>query len=1508
MPAFRIPKRLTAGAAALAALTLGVGAPAHADATNSRTKPVSPSAAVGASSHLAQAQASTLARRTGKAVPVTALETAKSTVTANPDGSFTLDEHPAPVRKIVNGVWKPLDATLVRRADGTIAPAVTTQPLVLSGGGNAPLAQMRAGADALTLRIARSLPVPKLSGATATYSNVIRGVDLQLTANTQGGFSELLIVHSAAAAADPGLSDLFDVSAYGPGLKLSTDKDGNLTAVDSHGKTAFSAPAPEMWDSSASAGPSAATATGSRFPTSTAAQPGSSAHVGRLATRVAPEHLLLSPDVAVLRGTNTVYPVYVHPGYGPDPDASGWSTPSSSFPNDIHWDNSAESHGLMQTGKADGFQADTLMDFDIPLGSLSYNGVPADLTGVHFYITPITGYSCSGSTANLYAPDPKTKTLNKSNATWNNWFTDSQRSSVLGSSVASASFNNGYSSGCAASSVGFSSGALTSAIARDVGEGKGTQTLALAGPSNSAEASSTNYYTVFDPATPDLQINWDNAPTTPTALATSPESDCSGGSVVGDGDVTLYAHVFDPDGDTLGVSYNAYVTGNPSEVIASSTPSSLSETSGNTAGLLISEATLRADASKWGTNGGTNLPITWSVGTSDGTLPSPSPNPSCSFTFNDAYAGSPIVTEHLTGTKCNDTSYNSSASGHLIGQSYRFDVAPAANNNAIITGYRFQINGTSPTVVTVNSAYDGSYYVKLTRVTNVLDVIAITAGGNVGYTTACVINATMPSGTTEQPGDLTGDGRPDLLAPGNVTDGLPGGLWLSQGDGADQLNSNPINIGVNGNGTTVNGGGTQVGAGPNSFSFTQPLTGLFSGTGVNDVLDYNPYTGTAQILSGSGSAAPLNPNVGEVTVAQNTFTDNSGHNASSVANGGTLYQTASGSTITGGAEPDLLQIIGGVLYDNPGAGNLGGWSGGVDLLGANTTAGNAISGINPYCQIAADNCATDWTGWTITSALINGLPALFARDTSTSSSDPAHGQLWYFSASQMLALAKAAVLGGQSPAPTELAASGFDYSTVPYLQAVPVFGGNEICLWTLSAGRTMTPYLLAVATGSFAGFTADSLDTPTHYWAMNSSTLNASGNVEAIDTADTSVTPALYADGANATGTTWTTDYIDSFAPNVNFSTPQSGYLATSGQVIATNQDFTVSVWVRPTALQSQAIVSQDGNIGSGFIVYDNNSTVHFALANSDASGWNYTDIFGGSDPVGAWTQITATYSASSSAMTLYVNGVRVASASHAPVAIGSSASPLIIGADKYNGSHNAYLDGKVGAVQTWNSVVPPQPAPDHQWTLADKTSGTVATAADTGASNTPLTLTGYNQASWHANDLFNPDVVLSASTNDYLGTAAPAINTAADFTVSAWVYPSAAATQVIASQDGSPGASSGFILYLNTSGKAIFALATQDASGWNYDSVSGGAVPVGSWHHLVATFSSGSKTMSLYVDNAAVASGVHTPVSTGTSTSFFVLGADELSGARNAYFSGTLADVHTYNAVLTTAQVGDIN
>jgi hypothetical protein len=317
---------------------------------------------------------------------------------------------------------------------------------------------------------------------------------------------------------------------------------------------------------------------------------------------------------------------------------------------------------------------------------------------------------------------------------------------------------------------------------------------------------------------------------------------------------------------------------------------------------------------------------------------------------------------------------------------------------------------------------------------------------------------------------------------------------------------------------------------------------------------------------------------------------------------------------------------------------------------------------------------------------------------------------------------------------------------------------------------------------------------------------------------------------------------------------------------------------------------------------------VHFALANSDASGWNYTDIFGGSDPVGAWTQITATYSASSSAMTLYVNGVRVASASHTPVAIGSSTSPLIIGADKYNGSHNAYLDGKVGAVQTWNSVVPPQPAPDHQWTLADKTSGTVATAVDTGASNTPLTLTGYNQASWHTNDLFNPDVVLSASTNDYLGTAAPAINTAADFTVSAWVYPSAAASQVIASQDGSPGASSGFILYLNTSGKAIFALATQDASGWNYDSISGGAVPVGSWHHLVATFSAASKTMSLYVDNAAVATGVHTPISTGTSTSFFVLGADELSGARNAYFSGTLADVHAYNAVLTTAQVGDIN
>jgi hypothetical protein len=133
-----------------------------------------------------------------------------------------------------------------------VAPALTATGLTLSGGGDHPLATMTADAGrSLSVSWPTVLPVPTLSGATATYVAVLPSVDLVVTADTDGGFSDVLVVRSAAAAADPRPSTLVTATHTTGGLTLSSDAAGNLRATASAtGEAVFAAPPPLMWDSS----------------------------------------------------------------------------------------------------------------------------------------------------------------------------------------------------------------------------------------------------------------------------------------------------------------------------------------------------------------------------------------------------------------------------------------------------------------------------------------------------------------------------------------------------------------------------------------------------------------------------------------------------------------------------------------------------------------------------------------------------------------------------------------------------------------------------------------------------------------------------------------------------------------------------------------------------------------------------------------------------------------------------------------------------------------------------------------------------------------------------------------------------------------------------------------------------------------------------------------------------------------------------------------------------------
>lgn len=272
------------------------------------------------------------ARALGKAVPVKDMTTGTTTVTAMPGGGLKLIEHVVPVRVRRGHGWVPVDTSLRRNADGTLSPAAVPGDAIRFSGGGArqPLAAISADRTELAFMWPGTLPAPAVSGATAIFSDVLPGVDLAVTATSAqtGGFSEVLIVHSAAAAANPALARLrLGVTTHG--VRLASAAGGQLVASRPGLRGYYLVPAPQMWDSSGLA-PSSARATvrsalaaaravgadlAPPAPRSSIAGPGGGSRLASVAMRVLAGGRMLSlvPDLALLSSKATVWPVYIDP-------------------------------------------------------------------------------------------------------------------------------------------------------------------------------------------------------------------------------------------------------------------------------------------------------------------------------------------------------------------------------------------------------------------------------------------------------------------------------------------------------------------------------------------------------------------------------------------------------------------------------------------------------------------------------------------------------------------------------------------------------------------------------------------------------------------------------------------------------------------------------------------------------------------------------------------------------------------------------------------------------------------------------------------------------------------------------------------------------------------------------------------------------------------------------------------------------------------------------------------
>ncbi|SDO89899.1 LamG-like jellyroll fold domain-containing protein [Actinacidiphila guanduensis] len=275
----------------------------------------------------AMQKAAAEAADTGQPVAVDSLTTPEQQVTALPGGGFQLNANPEPVRARKAGAWVPVDTALHQAPDGRWAPSATAYGTVsFSAGGDTALVTSSYAGTAVTIRWPHALPAPEIDGATATYPDVLPSVDLKLTATSSGGFSDVLVVKSPAAAARPDLATL-ELATSVTGGTLHHSGNG-LRVADHAGNEVMSAATPLMWDSNTTLPANTShSAAASRVPTaadpSDAAHAGLAAHIAPVMTSVSGSRLTLTPQQSLLTARTTVFPVYIDPTFNWHPSSPG---------------------------------------------------------------------------------------------------------------------------------------------------------------------------------------------------------------------------------------------------------------------------------------------------------------------------------------------------------------------------------------------------------------------------------------------------------------------------------------------------------------------------------------------------------------------------------------------------------------------------------------------------------------------------------------------------------------------------------------------------------------------------------------------------------------------------------------------------------------------------------------------------------------------------------------------------------------------------------------------------------------------------------------------------------------------------------------------------------------------------------------------------------------------------------------------------------------------------------
>ncbi|GJF30243.1 hypothetical protein KNE206_29430 [Kitasatospora sp. NE20-6] len=511
--------------------------------SNAQAAPAAPAAAPDDGSVSPEEMALQQAKSTGVPAELISARTELSDTWANPDGTFSVRHYGTPVRVLRGGAWVATDPTLQFAADGSVRPKATSVTIAFSGGGTAPLLTGVKDGRTLSLSWSKSLPKPTLDGNVATYTEVLPGVDVQLKAEIEG-FSQLVVVKTPQAAADPELATLkYTMSTVG--VTVATDPDtGAVQAMDPAGRPVFTSPPPMMWDSTTvSSAPSAAKASKSAAAPAAAPAAGEPSDPGSgfeqpagakdavMPTSVSGNTLQITPDQALLKAADTQYPVYIDPSWAWG-GRQNWTRVSAKFPKLSFW-NANEVARV-------GYESDT--------GGLSRSFFQMDTSNIKgskvisstFRINNVWSWSCQARKIQLWHTTGIDRTTT--------WEKQPAKVDWLGTVNESKGWS---SSSCPGGNLEFD---LTWKMQRVAAAGDPNITLGL----YAEDEGDTFAWKKFDPKSAYLETKYNDPPQTPWGLGTNPRTDCATGGLIGNTTVSLYAMVDDPNAGNLSAQFQIF--------------------------------------------------------------------------------------------------------------------------------------------------------------------------------------------------------------------------------------------------------------------------------------------------------------------------------------------------------------------------------------------------------------------------------------------------------------------------------------------------------------------------------------------------------------------------------------------------------------------------------------------------------------------------------------------------------------------------------------------------------------------------------------------------------------------------------------------------------------------------------------------------------------------------------------------------------------------------------------